>query len=151
MQLQYHYLMSDRMRTQLLYSRFVNMHTGTGRNKPCDLHMEHLNRYTILITLAAHIYYMHLTCIRRNIKVLIGSRGANINEDLVRLSRLQQPLHQKFDSNTAVFTTGIQQQRHSTPRLTKDIQVGANSLQREVFTDKGRVSVGHQKKSEGIT
>lgn len=43
-QLQYHYLMSERMRTQLLYSRFVNMHATRGRNIPCDLHMEHLNR-----------------------------------------------------------------------------------------------------------
>lgn len=43
-QLQYHYLFSDRMRNQLLYSRYVNTHASGGRNVPCDLHMEHLNR-----------------------------------------------------------------------------------------------------------
>ena len=45
MQLQYHYLLSQRMRTQLMYSRFVNTHGIKGKNVPCDLHMEHLNRY----------------------------------------------------------------------------------------------------------
>ena len=44
-QLQYHYLMSQRMQTQLLYSRFINTHGIKGKNIPCDLHMEHLNRY----------------------------------------------------------------------------------------------------------
>ena len=32
MQHQYHHLMSERMQTQLLYSRFVNMHGSKGRN-----------------------------------------------------------------------------------------------------------------------
>ena len=152
-QLQYHYLMSDRMRTRLLYSRFVNMHQARGQNIPCDRHMEHLNRYTMTITCAAHIHYsiqyMHLTCtifVRRNLKVLIGGSGANIREDLVRkYSRLQQSLPHlcaEFDKDAAMSTTSIQQQRHSTPKLKKDICIGVNSLQRgDVFEDKGRVWV----------
>lgn len=35
---------SDRMRTQLLWSRCVNTQGRQGTNVPCDLHMEHLNR-----------------------------------------------------------------------------------------------------------
>ena len=43
-QLQYHYLMSDRMKSQLLYSRYIDTHAIKGKNEACDLHMEHLNR-----------------------------------------------------------------------------------------------------------
>jgi hypothetical protein len=39
------YLSSERLRTQLLYSRYVNNHGRVGKNVACDLHMEHLNRY----------------------------------------------------------------------------------------------------------
>ena len=42
--LQYNYLLSPRMKQQLLYSRFINTHSVKGKNIPCDLHMEHLNR-----------------------------------------------------------------------------------------------------------
>ena len=43
-QLQYHYLMSERMKMQLLYSRYINTHGTQGKNIACDLHMEHLNK-----------------------------------------------------------------------------------------------------------
>lgn len=38
---QYHFLFTERMRMQLLWSRTVNIH---GSNVPMDLHLEHLNR-----------------------------------------------------------------------------------------------------------
>ena len=41
---QYHFLFSERMRMQLIWSRTVNVHGRLGKNIPCDLHMEHLNR-----------------------------------------------------------------------------------------------------------
>ena len=41
---QYHFLYSERMRMQLMWSRTVNVHGRTGKNISCDLHMEHLNR-----------------------------------------------------------------------------------------------------------
>ncbi len=41
---QYHELLSPRKKEQLLYSRFVNTNGKLGANKPCNLHMEHLNR-----------------------------------------------------------------------------------------------------------
>ena len=43
-QLQYHYLMSERMKTQLLFSKYINTHAIKGKNIACDLHMEHINR-----------------------------------------------------------------------------------------------------------
>ena len=45
--LQYEYLLSPMMQQQLLFSRTVNTHGMKGRNIPCDLHMEHLNRLDI--------------------------------------------------------------------------------------------------------
>lgn len=41
---QYHFLLSQRHAHQLLWSRFINVHGLPGRNIPCDLYMEHLNR-----------------------------------------------------------------------------------------------------------
>lgn len=41
---QFHFLFSDRMAHQLLWSRTVNTHGRQGRNVPMDLHIEHLNR-----------------------------------------------------------------------------------------------------------
>lgn len=37
-------IFSPRMAAQLKWSRTVNVHGRPGRNIPCDLHMEHLNR-----------------------------------------------------------------------------------------------------------
>ena len=34
----------ERMRMQLLWNRTVNVHGCPGKNMPCNLHMEHLNR-----------------------------------------------------------------------------------------------------------
>lgn len=41
---QLEFMVSPRMKHQMMYSRFVNVHGKTGKNVPCDLHMEHLNR-----------------------------------------------------------------------------------------------------------
>ena len=41
---QHNFIFSERMRMQLLWSRTVNVHGRPGKNVPCDLHMEHLNR-----------------------------------------------------------------------------------------------------------
>ena len=41
---QYHFLFSKRQAHQLIWSRFVNTQGLPGRNIPCDLYMEHLNR-----------------------------------------------------------------------------------------------------------
>lgn len=41
---QYQYLLTPRQSAELLWNRFVNVHGVRGRNIPCDLHLEHLNR-----------------------------------------------------------------------------------------------------------
>ena len=41
---QHHFLLSTRVAMQLLWNRNVNAHGHAGRNVPCDLFMEHLNR-----------------------------------------------------------------------------------------------------------
>ena len=42
--IQYHFLFSERKAAEVRNSRFVNTHGRKGHNRPCDLHMEHLNR-----------------------------------------------------------------------------------------------------------
>ena len=41
---QYYILLPPRLSQQLIWSRFVNTHSQPGKNIPCDLHLEHLNR-----------------------------------------------------------------------------------------------------------
>ena len=41
---QHHFILSERLSKQLLWSRTVNVHGQPGKNIPMDLHMEHLNR-----------------------------------------------------------------------------------------------------------
>ena len=41
---QLHFLFTPRMAAQLKWSRTINTHGRPGKNIPCDLHMEHLNR-----------------------------------------------------------------------------------------------------------
>ena len=50
MDIQEKYLFSERLRKQLIWSRFVNTHGREGYNIPLDLHLEHLNRYAISCT-----------------------------------------------------------------------------------------------------
>ena len=46
---QLEYLCSERMQMQIKYARFVNTLGQIGKNVPCDLHMEHLNRYKYIL------------------------------------------------------------------------------------------------------
>ena len=39
-----HYHLSERQAAQLVWSRFISTHLRKGKNIPCDLHLEHLNR-----------------------------------------------------------------------------------------------------------
>ena len=41
---QHKYLLTERQSAQLLYGRFINTQGIIGRNIPCDLHLEHLNK-----------------------------------------------------------------------------------------------------------
>ena len=46
---QLEYLCSERLQMQIKYARFINTHGQIGKNVPCDLHMEHLNRYIYIL------------------------------------------------------------------------------------------------------
>ena len=50
---------------QITWDRFVNMHGGLGRNMPCDLHNEHVNK-----ALKVAIRHMGLTSVRKHSQVL---------------------------------------------------------------------------------
>ena len=54
---QYYHVLTERQKTQLLWSHCVNTKGLPGKNIPCDLHMEHLNRRLkiILRNLGANI------------------------------------------------------------------------------------------------
>ena len=57
-QLQRHFLLSERQAAQLVWSRFVNTRGRKRCNIPCDLHLEHLNRRlkTAMRNLASNIH-----------------------------------------------------------------------------------------------
>lgn len=41
---QIEFTLTKRQSSELLWNRFINVHGMQGKNIPCDLHMEHLNR-----------------------------------------------------------------------------------------------------------
>ena len=82
---QFHFVFSERMKQQLIWSRTVNVHGNPGKNVPMDLHMEHLNR---------------------DCKTAIARLGANVTEQAVK--RVGKCLGEmikvtrNFDSQTGV-------------------------------------------------
>ena len=73
---QYHFTFSERMCKQLIWSRTINVHGQLGKNIPCDLHMEHLNR---------------------ECKGSIGGLGANITDNAI------QRVGKSLRSSTAIL------------------------------------------------
>ena len=58
------------MAAQLIWSRTVNTRGGFGKNIPCDLHMEHLNRCvkTAMSSLSSNISDESVLCVGKCIK-----------------------------------------------------------------------------------
>ena len=105
---QYTYRLTPRLRNELLYSRFINVHGRPGKNIPCDLHMEHLNQFA---------------------KEAIKGLGANKTEAaIVRVGRALgtiAPVLDNFDDdNNIVGPSGI----HSVANTTKDIEAMVSVL-----------------------
>lgn len=96
---------------QIKWNRFVNTHGGLGRNIPCDLHNEHVNK---------------------QIKEIITNMGANLKEEaLTRAARSVTALEcmkETFDKETGVSvgTSG-----HSTRSNEDDIRRVVSVLQSE--------------------
>ena len=99
------FLLSPRMALQLKWNRTVNTHGRPGKNIPCDLYMEHLNR---------------------ECKTSLAGLGSNINDHSVqRIGRCIGkiiPILQNFDKINGVPTQlGYHSHRSSTADLNKII------------------------------
>ena len=105
---QYYILLPPRLSQQLLWSRFINTHGKQGRNIPCDLHLEHLNR---------------------SLKTAICSLGANILPNAIeragRCIGTVVSLCHHFDTSCGIVPAST---AHSSAKLEKDIQVTVNEL-----------------------
>ncbi len=104
--LQYNYF-SERMKSQLLWSRCINTKGRIGTNIPCDLHLEHLNR---------------------RLKTILRSMGANISpESIVRAGKSILTVHNvciQFEEETrsSSCTRSAHSDVHNTPSFGKDFK-----------------------------
>lgn len=98
----YNYVLSDRQKKQFLWSRFINTKGGAGKNIPCDLHMEHLNR---------------------QLKSIMHGMGSNISPKRVRKAgqciQVVQRLCDTFEKQTA---TKMHSDNHPYPAFGKDFE-----------------------------
>ena len=122
--IQYYYRLSERQRTQLLWSRCVNTRGIPGTNIPCDLHMEHLNK---------------------RLKKVIYSMGANVSPSaIVKAGKALGPVNhicQIFEEQTTQYKNS---HCHKIPGFGKDFSTVLDVLDSEkIFT----VIPGRQHKS----
>lgn len=111
--LQYHTLLSPRQQEQLLWSQFINT---SGKNKSCDIHIEHLNRV---------------------VKAAIGGLSSNVTpKSIPRIGKYAGVLIMvcnQFDSVSAVVQRSG---KHGGASWTKDVTKIAEQL--------NKVKVFHQ-------
>lgn len=115
---QYHYILSEREKAQLLWDRCVNTRGIDGANIPCDLHMEHLNR---------------------RLKTVIRSMGANISPSaIVKAGKAIAPVQhicQEFEQQT---TSNKCSGHHAVSKFGRDFSLALEVLENEqVFQEKG--------------
>lgn len=96
---------------QLKWNRFVNTHGGSGRNIPCDLHNEHVNKL---------------------LKEIIANMGANLKEEaMTRAARsvtALESIRETFDKESGV---PVGTNAHSTRSNEDDIRRVVSILQAE--------------------
>lgn len=117
--LQYHYILSEREKAQLLWDRSVNTRGIDGANIPCDLFMEHLNR---------------------RLKTVIRSMGANMSPNSIKKAgKAIAPVHhvcQVFEQQTAPYQ---QSGHHAIAKFGRDFSSALDVLENEqVFVNKGK-------------
>lgn len=114
---QYHFILSPRMAVQLKLNRMVNIHGRLGKNVPCDLHLEHLNKEA---------------------KQSIAGLGSNITDKAVQ--RIGKSIgHTVQIAKRFDLVNGIKEQsgRHSRQSCEKDMQLLLKELcDSEVFKQK---------------
>ena len=93
------------MRSQLLWSRCINTKGRIETNIPCDLHLEHLNRW-------------HQTVLR--------SMGANVSLDaIVRAAKVLRAVHNvclRFEEETCSSTRSAHSDIHRFPSFGEDFE-----------------------------
>lgn len=113
---QYHYLFSERMKHQLIWSRTVNVHGRMGKNVSMDLHMEHLNR---------------------NLKSCIRHLGANVAEKTIQRTgyclRHLMNITSNYDKSTSI---PLESAFHTSRSLSRDLKLVMDELQAtDVFNE----------------
>ena len=107
---QHAFLLPPRLADQLLWSRFINTHGVPGKNIPCDLHMEHLNR--VLKTAIQHL-------------------GANKTEKaVVRVGKCIAPLSDTLSQYDHIHTISETSGYHPWASSEKDLKHILTELQR---------------------
>lgn len=98
---QYYFTLPPRLAEQLKWSRFINTSGYAGRNIPCDLHIEHINRA---------------------VKTAISGLGANLTPlAIVRVGKCIGPLMKacnEFDKEVGIT---LESGAHSHPNFKKDL------------------------------
>jgi len=112
-----HYGLPPHLAFEITWSRFVNSKGGKGRNIPCDLHMEHLNR---------------------ELKTSILGLGANITEKSVtRSAKCLRTIVEVCDNFDNANDIHAQSSSHCAACTKKDIDALVNELSKKikVFTE----------------
>ena len=82
------FFLSPRMAMQLTWNRTVNIHGSHGKNVPCDLHMEHLNKEAKqrLAGLGSNITNESVSRVGRSIKITI-----EITKQFAKENQIKEP------------------------------------------------------------
>ena len=113
----YHSLLSPRQREQLVWSRFVNTKGKPGANKPCDLHIEHLNR---------------------TVKTALSPQSSNLKPSAInRIGRCAGPLNAVCQQCDSVSSVQKPSGKHYRGSWKEDVIKVATKLQEvQVFQEK---------------
>ena len=108
-------VLSPHLAQHILWDRFINIRGGMGRNIPCDLHNEHVNKL---------------------LKEVIANMGSNLTEVALRLAAqsvsAMETICQKFDKSSGV---PLGTQAHSTKSDETDVaRVTSTVLKQNLFT-----------------
>ena len=106
---QYQYKFNPRQSARLIWNRFINVHGLRGRNIPCDLHLEHLNR----------------TCKNAIRQLCVNKTDSAIVKTGKALGTIHPTLHQFDDQNNVRDIIGT----HRAPTSEKDISTITRHLQ----------------------
>ena len=108
------HVLPPRLREQMIWSRFVNTKGKAGDNKPCDLHMEHLNR---------------------TVKSVLGHQGSNLTpRTILRIGKCVGPLLNICKQFDAISSVRQPSGKHTQASREKDLKRIVNQLQaKDVF------------------